>query len=651
MGADALRRLHAPVALCLLVGFFPSLAEGWAPTHYKLSIYDVKGGNAVDACQFSEVKWFVNGVQQTVASVTALKAKMIVDTEWVDQLKDGLTSTKFISRKIDTGHMTEVIFQLSTGAWIDSFQMFTANDEESRDPKSWVLQASDDNVAYYPVQFVTDASLPSGRLSGSSFTVSSTDMFMLELVLHSPKVNSALQISEFKVYNGATPLTARGASGLATGAAMSHNGQIAIHAVDGNIDTKIYASVGHGSIYAVYPIASDSDPFSSITKYELYTGEDEPNRDPIAWTLYHVTGVSASGTPTRLLLDDQLVTPPTARKASYGEFTTPTAPSPPPAPPPPPPCACDCASAYGYNNVDCSGAPAPPPPNSPALGSRHGTGLAAYTESMAWAAGCTGRNELGDFSAGTLNPYQCLEKCKSNSACVSVEFFEFNPANKYGSPRCTLSTSCTQAVLFAAERGTYSNGWEVFIKHDSATVERGNPHAAISPGFARAYYSGGGCSGQNDATFTSETRAECAAKCDELVGCISFEYENRASSESATSKCQISKTCESSESIRTSFWSSGWGHYEKLSSSNCFFMWQRACTAAGGGKLFEGDLSAAACQAKCAENAACQYYSVIGSSPTCITSASCDEAPLLSTYNIKTYKRDCTTLWDTHSVF
>ena len=138
--------------------------------------------------------------------------------------------------------MTELIFQLSTGAWIDSFQMFTANDFPSRDPKSWVLQASDDNVAYYPVQFVTDASLSSGRLSGSSFTVSSTDMFMLELVLHSPKVNSELQISEFKVYNGATPLTARGASGLATGAAFSSvagNAQIDMVAVDGSIDSVV----------------------------------------------------------------------------------------------------------------------------------------------------------------------------------------------------------------------------------------------------------------------------------------------------------------------------------------------------------------------------------------------------------------------------
>ena len=160
--------------------------------------------------------------------------------------------------------------------------------------------------------------------------------------------------------------------------------------------------------------------------------------------------------------------------------------------------------------------------------------------------GCAGMNELGTFSKPVVE--ECAAACDALSACVSFEY-------KRSSTTCQLSSSCDRFDLTLNEDNSSYMWYLKVISEEVALSENPTPFAylwlldnldgrVVTPpaGVASTnYYLGyntGGCIGMNELGIISKPVVEeCAAACDALSACVSFEYKR------SSTNCHLSSTC------------------------------------------------------------------------------------------------------------
>ena len=140
--------------------------------------------------------------------------------------------------------------------------------------------------------------------------------------------------------------------------------------------------------------------------------------------------------------------------------------------------------------------------------------------------GCDGANEHGQFSGRTLSA--CAAQCLALTTCISFEF----KAASGTTINCHLSSSCN------TQRAGYNPiqaDWWLFI--------RGSIYNTLALNYNMI--STRGCTGANElgAYDVTDTLATCAARCDALETCISFEF--RASD----GTCQLSSSCNLAASV------------------------------------------------------------------------------------------------------
>ena len=146
--------------------------------------------------------------------------------------------------------------------------------------------------------------------------------------------------------------------------------------------------------------------------------------------------------------------------------------------------------------------------------------------------GCTGANEHGAFSGKTVS--QCAALCVgiAGNGCIS---FEFKTASGTTN-NCQLSSSCNTlhasfnpCTALTCTAATWPpTEWWLFIRGTSTIVAPNYDKIAMR-----------GCTGANELGVydVTDTLATCAARCDALETCISFEFRT------SDGKCYLSSSC------------------------------------------------------------------------------------------------------------
>ena len=174
-----------------------------------------------------------------------------------------------------------------------------------------IYSASDDGADGYSEVTVDVASESSKQISYLKWRINDT---------RSNPANSALQLSEFYLYlNNVLYNWNSNVSITASLSSISASESIE-KIIDGNVDTK-YVTIGWGGSYVgqcdIVIALGETITVDNNTSYAYATGDDEPSRDPVGWTLFG----SIDGSNWFVLDARDSVNVPTARKTSTERFS------------------------------------------------------------------------------------------------------------------------------------------------------------------------------------------------------------------------------------------------------------------------------------------------------------------------------------------
>lgn len=157
--------------------------------YYKWWIFNSKYGESY--VQMSEFNLFLNGspIDMSGVNISLLNGHTSPPTEQAINLKDGNTATKFLDFNFLTGG-TNLVFDFGQTEIVNGYRWATANDVAGRDPRSWVLYGSNDNVNWVTLDEVNDYMATDGR-----FTY--TEVFSFQNGLDGNTVPNSVVITSF----------------------------------------------------------------------------------------------------------------------------------------------------------------------------------------------------------------------------------------------------------------------------------------------------------------------------------------------------------------------------------------------------------------------------------------------------------------------
>jgi len=136
-----------------------SKLDGVPPVAYKYYKWSISATMRVNDgfLQASEFRFQYDGADTDMSSVaiSLLNGHTSPDTEQAINLKDGSFWTKFLDLNFDSGG-TEVLFEFPSSIAFNGYRWATANDEDSRDPKNWIIYGSNDNTNWITLHTVTN---------------------------------------------------------------------------------------------------------------------------------------------------------------------------------------------------------------------------------------------------------------------------------------------------------------------------------------------------------------------------------------------------------------------------------------------------------------------------------------------------------------
>jgi len=134
--------------------------------YYRWQITESKTSPPNANCvQASEFVFQIGGVDQSMAGVTVTNPSGNNPVgEEPSKLVDGNLNTKGLDLNFVTnGNVTNFIFQFSTAKAFTGYRWGTANDEESRDPKSWTIAGSNNGTTWTTLHTVSGFSATATR--------------------------------------------------------------------------------------------------------------------------------------------------------------------------------------------------------------------------------------------------------------------------------------------------------------------------------------------------------------------------------------------------------------------------------------------------------------------------------------------------------
>jgi len=156
------------LAVPFLMGFVSSgFTSGSyaAYIYYRWRITEAKTTPPNANCvQASEFVFQVTGSDASMAGVTVTNPNGNNPVgEGPSNLVDGTTTAKALDLNFVTNGFTDFIFQFSAPKKFDGYRWATANDEESRDPKSWTISGSNDGTTWETLHTVSGFSATATR--------------------------------------------------------------------------------------------------------------------------------------------------------------------------------------------------------------------------------------------------------------------------------------------------------------------------------------------------------------------------------------------------------------------------------------------------------------------------------------------------------
>jgi hypothetical protein len=135
-------------------------------SYYRWQITASKTSPPNSNCvQASEFVFQLGGIDQSMAGVTVTNPSGSNPVgEEPSKLVDGLLTTKGLDLNfVSNGNVTNFIFQFSSSKAFNGYRWATANDEESRDPKSWTIAGSNNGTTWTTLHTVTNFSATAAR--------------------------------------------------------------------------------------------------------------------------------------------------------------------------------------------------------------------------------------------------------------------------------------------------------------------------------------------------------------------------------------------------------------------------------------------------------------------------------------------------------
>jgi len=148
-------------------GYWTSYLNSYA--YYRWQITEARSATPVGSCvQASEFRFTLNGEDYaSMGSATVTNPNGNNPTgEEPPKLVDNNTATKGLDLNfISNGNVTNFIFQFPSAVGFNGYRWATANDEESRDPKSWTIAGSNDGSTWTTLHTVSGFTATSTRFT------------------------------------------------------------------------------------------------------------------------------------------------------------------------------------------------------------------------------------------------------------------------------------------------------------------------------------------------------------------------------------------------------------------------------------------------------------------------------------------------------
>lgn len=152
--------------------------RSFAKTPYKYYRWQITESKInppnANCVQASEFVFQINGVdRQTITSTASVSNPNGNNPlgETPINLNDNNISTKFLDLNfVSNGRITNFIFTFPNPYAFTGYRWATANDEESRDPKSWTLSGSSDGTNWTTLSIVSNFTATSSRNTYNSTT-------------------------------------------------------------------------------------------------------------------------------------------------------------------------------------------------------------------------------------------------------------------------------------------------------------------------------------------------------------------------------------------------------------------------------------------------------------------------------------------------
>ncbi len=146
---------------------------GQAFRYYRWQITQTKTMPPESDCtQVAEFVFTVNGVDQQSTTATATVTNPSGNNpvgETPPNLVDNNLSTKALDLNfVSNGNVTNFIFTFSSARVFNGYKWATANDFDSRDPKSWTLAGSQDGTTWKTLSTVSNYTATTSRNTWNS---------------------------------------------------------------------------------------------------------------------------------------------------------------------------------------------------------------------------------------------------------------------------------------------------------------------------------------------------------------------------------------------------------------------------------------------------------------------------------------------------
>ena len=249
---------------------------------------DAVSGEIVDLSGVIKANYGVKGKGLAVRMETVAGSADYLGSENKYNLFDGKTATKFLT----AGNTAEVRFALKEPAAVNCYEIATANDEPTRDPKSWTFYGSNDGTAWTKLDTRSNVSF-GGRFATKKFSfVNETVYEWYKLDVTQNCGASLVQFSSLDLYVGAGAGTPEDPEesvpseidASAINGPTAYSGHSVAMAFDGSVSSKYVSEILTEVEHEVFTFRLASAEV--ITHYALSNGDDHLERDPRDWSFY-----------------------------------------------------------------------------------------------------------------------------------------------------------------------------------------------------------------------------------------------------------------------------------------------------------------------------------------------------------------------------